>query len=172
MLPKNDSTRKMKDFDNFTKFALKCGWFGQNSCCHRLWKVVQSAINHPIWSHWQRPSLYLANGGWIMFRLFCRLLRSYVRWSSSSYCANAGARSTSVPCAGPGSEREFWPSCFSSRSWRPSLNSLIRDPAVLKRENIAKLSTPFPDRLSNRRIILYYPSEAIFLGWYPFEWTV
>ena len=35
----NDSTWKMKDF------ALKCGRFGQNKWCYRLWKVAQSAIN-------------------------------------------------------------------------------------------------------------------------------
>ena len=26
--------------------------FGENNCCHRLRKVSQGAINHPIWSHW------------------------------------------------------------------------------------------------------------------------
>ena len=30
---------------------LQCGQFGQNNCCHWLWKVAQSAINRPIWSH-------------------------------------------------------------------------------------------------------------------------
>ena len=53
-MPKNDFTCKMKDFDNFTKIALKCGWFGQNNCHHRLWKVAQSAINSPIWSHYKK----------------------------------------------------------------------------------------------------------------------
>ena len=31
---KNDFTRKMIDFDNFTKIAQECGRFGQ--CCQRL----------------------------------------------------------------------------------------------------------------------------------------
>ena len=35
-LPKNDFTRKIKDFDNFTKIAQKCWQFGQNNCCHML----------------------------------------------------------------------------------------------------------------------------------------
>ena len=42
----------MKDCDIFKKIALEFGWFGQNNCCHRLWKIAQSAINRPIWSHW------------------------------------------------------------------------------------------------------------------------
>ena len=46
-----DFTRKMEIFDTFAKIALKCGQFGQNNCCHRLWNVAQSAINRPIWSH-------------------------------------------------------------------------------------------------------------------------
>ena len=29
------------------------GWIG--SCCYRLWKVSQSTINRPIWSHWPQP---------------------------------------------------------------------------------------------------------------------
>ena len=28
-----------------------CGQFGQINCCHGLWKVAQSVINCPIWSH-------------------------------------------------------------------------------------------------------------------------
>ena len=39
-LPKNDFTRRMKETS-----ALNCGWFGKNNCCHRLWKVAQSATN-------------------------------------------------------------------------------------------------------------------------------
>ena len=31
--------------------SQKCGQFGRNNCCHRLWKVARSAINCPIWSH-------------------------------------------------------------------------------------------------------------------------
>ena len=46
-------TRKMKDFEAFTKIALQCGWFGQNNCCRRLFKVAQLAINHPILAPFQ-----------------------------------------------------------------------------------------------------------------------
>ena len=52
--PKTDFTRKMKEFDTFSKIALKMWQFGQNNCCHRLRKVAQSAINRPIWSHWSQ----------------------------------------------------------------------------------------------------------------------
>ena len=31
-----------------------CWQFGQNNCCHWLWKVAQSVINRPIWSHWMQ----------------------------------------------------------------------------------------------------------------------
>ena len=48
---KNDFTRKMIDFITFTKIAQECGRCGQINCCQRLWKVAQSPINCPIWSH-------------------------------------------------------------------------------------------------------------------------
>ena len=48
-LPKNDFTRKMIDFDTFTKIAKECGRFGQ--IAKGLKKVAQSPINCPIWSH-------------------------------------------------------------------------------------------------------------------------
>ena len=35
-LPKNDITRKIMDFDTFTKIALECGRFGQINWCQRL----------------------------------------------------------------------------------------------------------------------------------------
>ena len=41
------SLEKIKDFDTFTKIA-----WGQIKYCQRLWKVAQSPINRPIWSHW------------------------------------------------------------------------------------------------------------------------
>ena len=34
--PKNGFTRKMLDFDTFTKIAKECGSFGQINCCQRL----------------------------------------------------------------------------------------------------------------------------------------
>ena len=68
-LPNDDFTRKVKDFDIFTKIAYNCGQFGQNNCCHMLWKVAQSAKNLPIWSHcWRVSGL---------------LLRSCQRWSKT-----------------------------------------------------------------------------------------
>ena len=45
------STEKIKDLDTFTKIAKECNRFGQINCCQRLWKVAQSPINLPIWSH-------------------------------------------------------------------------------------------------------------------------
>ena len=42
----------MKDFDAFTKISYKYWPFGHNNYYHSLWKVAQSAINRPIWSHW------------------------------------------------------------------------------------------------------------------------
>ena len=36
---KNDFTRKIKDFDTFTKIALKCGQFGLNHSLKKLPKV-------------------------------------------------------------------------------------------------------------------------------------
>ena len=50
-LPKNDLAWKMKAIDTFTKIAIKREQFGQNNCCQMLWKVAQSSINCPIWSH-------------------------------------------------------------------------------------------------------------------------
>ena len=35
-LPKNDFTRKFKDFDTYTKMAIKCGLFGPNNFCQSL----------------------------------------------------------------------------------------------------------------------------------------
>ena len=47
----NDFYRKIIFFDTFTNIAKECRRFGQIICCLRLWKVAQSPINHPIWSH-------------------------------------------------------------------------------------------------------------------------
>ena len=49
--PKNAFTRKIIDFDTFTKIAEDCERFGQIGCCQRLEKVAQSPINRQIWSH-------------------------------------------------------------------------------------------------------------------------
>ena len=43
-------TRKIIDFDTFTKIAMDCGRFGQINCCQR--QLAPSPINHPIRSHW------------------------------------------------------------------------------------------------------------------------
>ena len=45
-MPKNDTTRKMKDFDTLQKLSKNMDDLG---------KIIaaQSAINCPFWSHWQ-----------------------------------------------------------------------------------------------------------------------
>ena len=43
---------KWKISTNLQKLPKMCWQFGQNNCCHRLWKVAQSVINRRIWSHW------------------------------------------------------------------------------------------------------------------------
>ena len=50
-LAQNDFTRKIKDFDSFTKIPKECECFGQINCCQKLLKVAQSPINRQIWSH-------------------------------------------------------------------------------------------------------------------------
>ena len=49
------------------KIAITCLWFGHNICCHRLWKVTQSEINRPIWSHcshaWRHEHVQRARNG-------------------------------------------------------------------------------------------------------------
>ena len=52
-LAKNDFTTKIKTFVKFTNIAYEWRRFWQNSCRQRLWKVAQSPINRPIWSHWR-----------------------------------------------------------------------------------------------------------------------
>ena len=51
-----DFTRKMIDFDTFTKNAKECGRFGQIFCWQMLYKVAQSPKNRPIWSHCDHAS--------------------------------------------------------------------------------------------------------------------
>ena len=47
-LPKTDFTRKMIDFDAFTKIPKECERFGQIKCCQKHLKVAQSPINRQI----------------------------------------------------------------------------------------------------------------------------
>ena len=56
--PKMISLEKGKILTPFQKLSGQCG---QINCCHRLWKVAQSAINRPIWSHWLGPSDWLTD---------------------------------------------------------------------------------------------------------------
>ena len=49
-LPHNDFTRKIKDFDTFTKMPKSVEDLGKLNVS-RPWKVAQSPINSPIWSH-------------------------------------------------------------------------------------------------------------------------
>ena len=52
--------------------------FGQNNCCLRLWKVAQSAINRPIWSHLSLASFRLfsvvSNKSKIMWKMYIEYL--------------------------------------------------------------------------------------------------
>ena len=49
--PKMISLEKWTILTPLQKFTYRCGRFGQNNCCQRLWKVAQSAKNCPIWSY-------------------------------------------------------------------------------------------------------------------------
>ena len=49
--------KKNERFWHLYKNCLKCGRFGQNNCCHWLWKVAQSGINRPFLSHCCSPYL-------------------------------------------------------------------------------------------------------------------
>ena len=60
-----DFTRIMKDFGTFTKFYWK---FGHNNSCHGLWKVVHSAINCPIWSHWTETTMCVIESDFVRTR--------------------------------------------------------------------------------------------------------
>ena len=55
--------KKNEIFWHLYKNCQKMGQFGQNNCCHSLWKVAQTAINRPIWSHWS-VSLFTLWVGW------------------------------------------------------------------------------------------------------------
>ena len=44
---KKDFTRKMIDFDTFTKIAGECGRFGQTNCCQRLLKSCAKSNKSP-----------------------------------------------------------------------------------------------------------------------------
>ena len=50
-MPKNDFTRKMIDFDTFTKIALEYGDFGKLNVA-KAFKKCPKCKNHQIWSHW------------------------------------------------------------------------------------------------------------------------
>ena len=45
------SLKKWKILTPLQKLPKNVAQFGQNKCCHMLWKVAQSAINCPIWPH-------------------------------------------------------------------------------------------------------------------------
>ena len=72
-MPNNDFTRKNNDFDTFTKIAEECRRFRQINCGLRLWKVPQSLINCPIWSHclWTTSNHHM----FISFRALSHLRR-------------------------------------------------------------------------------------------------
>ena len=83
-LPKNESTRKMKDFDTYTKITLNGGNLGNKNCCQRLSKVAQSAINRPIWSHWTCDPLLVRSFAWCLSPqlLFDKILMDAIRPSN------------------------------------------------------------------------------------------
>ena len=56
-MPKTGFTRKMNDYDTFTKIDLEWGRLGQIHCRQRLKKVVQSPKYRPIWSHCRHCSV-------------------------------------------------------------------------------------------------------------------
>ena len=51
---------KNERFRHLHKNFLQMWLFGQNNCCHRLWKVSQSALIRPIWSHCLHYVLFLS----------------------------------------------------------------------------------------------------------------
>ena len=51
--PKRILVVKLKISTNLQKLPKMCWQFGENNCFHGLWKVAQSVINRPIWSHWR-----------------------------------------------------------------------------------------------------------------------
>ena len=53
------SQEKWKILTPLQKLSHNVTQFGQNNCCHRLWKVAQSAISRPIWSHCKWLTLIL-----------------------------------------------------------------------------------------------------------------
>ena len=48
-LPKNDFTRKVIDFDTFTKIAKECGRFGQINCCPKSNKLPNLVTIYHFW---------------------------------------------------------------------------------------------------------------------------
>ena len=84
-LPKNESTRKMKDFDTYTKITLNGGNLGNKNCCQRLSKVAQSAINRPIWSHCTRVCSIAKSSktGFVPKIIYLRCVFRCVFWSKN-----------------------------------------------------------------------------------------
>ena len=93
--PKMIPPEKGKIFKSY-KSCLKCELFGQNICCHRLWKVGQSAINRPIWSHcshgWRLPNCLIS-----FFQKRTRSTGQSWRTTGTSGSFNLGIRRTGKP---------------------------------------------------------------------------
>ena len=49
---------KLKILTPLQKLSKNVGDLGKLNCCQTLWKVAQSPINHPIWSHWSREPIF------------------------------------------------------------------------------------------------------------------
>ena len=76
--PKRVLLVKWKILTNLQKLPKMYWQFGQNNCYHWLWKVAQSVINRPIWSHWMQAKQSKAKvvqeedaSRWIISSTFC-----------------------------------------------------------------------------------------------------
>ena len=78
------SLEKWKFLKPSQKLYKNVGYLGKN-CCHRLWKVAQSAINRPIWSHclWdQNKWKYIPVKLYLKYQLsFFKRLATEVSWN-------------------------------------------------------------------------------------------
>ena len=86
--PKMISLEKLKILTTLQKLPKNVEDFGQINSCQRLWKVAQSAINHPIWSHCQwvvtregRPILFLSGDIFPKLKARClHIRRTLCEW--------------------------------------------------------------------------------------------
>ena len=120
---------KMKDFLHLYKYCLKCGQFGQNKCCHRLWKVVQSAINRPIRSNWT----------WVQNKAN----RNYSCFCTFHVCLSFEQNSSSRKLGGPNFDWRTKSSRGRLRGRGANLLDAHEDSKKLWRKNGLKIGTLF-----------------------------